>query len=372
MTRNPLHSLCPYFAMFPEDFVRDHTEEYTRRGDVVLDCFSGRGTTLLEALLMDRRAAAIDVNPVAYCISGAKAEIPDYDQLVLRIDDLEWMYEQTPRSILDAECQSLPPFFGRAFHRETLRQILFLRHALNWRRSRTDRFIAALCLGSLHGEHDKSSSYFSNQMPRTISTKPAYSLNYWRDNNMWASKRDVFSILQSRTELRYEAKHPNDDGRVVLGDARLASQRFRELTGKVRAVITSPPYYDVTNFEEDQWLRLWFLGYASKPTYSSVSRDDRYRSVDTSPYWNFLASVWRGLAPLMRPTSFIVCRIGAKGIAQPLLTKKLRESLAGAFRHLEMVEKPRLTEIRNRQRDRFQPGTRGCVFEIDYVFSVRQ
>ena len=27
-----------------------------------------------------------------------------------------------------------------------------------------------------------------------------------------------------------------------------------------QCAITSPPYLNVTSFEEDQWLRLWFLG----------------------------------------------------------------------------------------------------------------
>src|SRR4029450_2773838 len=74
--RNPLHSICPYFAMFPEDFVRKYVRDYTKPGAVVFASFSGRGTPLLESLLNDRHAAAIDINPVAYCISAAKATIP--------------------------------------------------------------------------------------------------------------------------------------------------------------------------------------------------------------------------------------------------------------------------------------------------------
>ena len=49
--RNRLHSICPYFAMFPEEFARNHIENLTDKGDLVLDPFSGRGTTLLQALL---------------------------------------------------------------------------------------------------------------------------------------------------------------------------------------------------------------------------------------------------------------------------------------------------------------------------------
>ncbi len=368
--RNPLHSICPYFAMFPEDFVRKYLDQYTKKGDVVFDAFSGRGTTLLESLLNGRHAAAIDINPVAYCISAAKAAIPDYDDLNDRIDDLNYAYTRTRRSFLEARRAILPPFFGRAFHPDTLRQVLFLRSALQWRKSRIDRFVAALALGSLHGEMDKSSAYFSNQMPRTISTKPDYSLAYWRNNNLWPRKRDVFEILRQRAELRYSGTHPQHDGRVVLGDARTAGEIFGEIKGGVSAVITSPPYFDVTNFEEDQWLRLWFLGHKSHPTYDQVSKDDRYRDGAKDAYWAFLTAAWVGLKPLLKRSAVIVCRLGGKGIPQAAMTRRLRESLQVAFPKASLIADPIRSEIRNRQRDRFQPGTEGCLFEVDYVFSV--
>ena len=43
--------------MFPESFVETALAQYTEVGDLVLDPFSGRGTTLLQALFMERSAA---------------------------------------------------------------------------------------------------------------------------------------------------------------------------------------------------------------------------------------------------------------------------------------------------------------------------
>ncbi len=368
--RNPLHALCPYFAMFPEEFVREQTLRHTRRGDLVFDCFSGRGTTALEALLLDRRAAAIDVNPVAFCISAAKAQLPDPERLQDRIDDLQWFFEHTARPNLKRERRALPIFFGRAFHWHTLEQILFLRWALKWKGGRTDRFIAALVLGSLHGDMDRSQSYCSNQMPRTISTKPGYSLSYWRKNALWPRRRNVFEVLRERAELRFAGSQPSLDGNVVMGDARQSGRLFRDLRGQVKAIITSPPYYNVTNFEEDQWLRLWFLGHEPNPTYRTISPDDRYRCQDTRPYWSFLESVWRGVKPLLRPGAVIVCRLGAKSILQPVLTRQLSKTIRAVFPRGRLIEAPVVSTIRNRQRNIFQPGTTGCLFEVDYTFAI--
>ncbi|MBM3934082.1 MAG: hypothetical protein FJ319_07240 [SAR202 cluster bacterium] len=83
-----LHALCPYFEMFPPSFVRHHLRAISRPGDVVLDPFSGRGTTLLESLLHDRIAIALDVNPVAACVSGAKANVPRFEAVTARLVEL--------------------------------------------------------------------------------------------------------------------------------------------------------------------------------------------------------------------------------------------------------------------------------------------
>ena len=368
MKRHPMHSICPYFAMFPEDFVRKYLEKFTAPGDYIFDPFSGRGTTLFQSLLMNRNAAAVDINPVAYCISSAKATMPSSGKLLKEIDSLKSLFQQCDQTALEDERQNLPPFFRRAFYHTTLRQVLFLRRSLRWKEKPLHRFIAALSLGSLHGEMDKSSSYFSNQMPRTISTKPVYSLKYWRENDLWPQKRDVFSILRSRAELRLSQGLPPKRGKVALSDVRRAGNRLPQLQGMVRAVVTSPPYLNVTNYEEDQWLRLWFLGSDPQPTYNKVSQDDRHESEDN--YWAFLQEAWDGIASLLRKDAVLVCRLGAKGISKRNLTIGLTESLRATFPQVAAIRRPLISNIRNRQTEYFRPGSKGCLYEVDYVFRL--
>jgi hypothetical protein len=365
-----MHSICPYLAMFPEDFVLKHAEEYTSEGDRIFDPFSGRGTTLFQSLLMKRKAAAVDVNPVAYCISKAKAQIPSLDNVQNEVERLERRYYAYTRRALDDERAKLPPFFKRAYYHSTLRQILYLRKALKWRDDPAHCFITALVLGSLHGESDKSRSYFSNQMPRTISTKPTYSLKYWRENNLWPHKRDVFSILQSRAVFRLADQEGVRRGSVALADARHAAQTFPHLKDSVSAIITSPPYLDMLRYEEDQWLRLWFLGSKPYPVYRKYSKDDRHTS--KLLYWTFLEEVWGGVEPLMKRDSVLVCRIGATSIQQHELTSGLKASLKKAFPKAELLKRPKVSQIKNRQAKSFLPGSRGCKYEVDYIFALNK
>lgn len=215
--RNRFHALCPYFAMFPEGFAEKWINELTDLGDLVVDPFCGRGTTPFQAILMGRNALAGDINPVAYCLTVAKTQGPALSTVCRRISELESAYEARswrPR------VRSLPEFFSRAYDPRTLSQILYLRHVLRWSTRRSDAMIAALALGALHGETKKSPSYLSAQMPRTISTKPAYSVRFWDKHGYVPPRRDVFELLERQAKFRYASPLPELHGHVELTDVR--------------------------------------------------------------------------------------------------------------------------------------------------------
>jgi hypothetical protein len=362
-----LHSLCPYFAMFPPEFARLAIERHTKPGDLVLDPFSGRGTTLLEAILLGRRAIASDINPVAYCISAAKAHPPHLGRIISFIDELEKEY--THHWLTHHRIQGkLPRFFSVAFHPATLAQLLFLRERLSWQTNILDRFVTALTLAQLHGEMDHSPNFFSNQMPHTISTKPRYSVEYWRRNRLRPPQRNVFDILRSRARFRLADSGPGGFARVALTDARTAGKRFRREAREVSAIVTSPPYLDVTSFEEDQWLRMWFLGGPPKPSWGRFSTDDRHRS-DTY-YWQFLAEAWQGVAPLLRKSATVICRIGSRRFSLSELETRLRESLRTAFSRVRVVDGPRASALKKSRAVLMDATSKGCRFEMDVAYRV--
>jgi hypothetical protein len=359
--RNRLHALCPYFAMFPEKFAETHIRRWTIPGDVVLDPFSGRGTTMLTALLIGRRAAAVDVNPVAYVVTGAKASPPDTTVVASEVEALRARYELAGQVPID-----LPEYFQWAFSERTLNQLTFLRGVLNWRGDPVHRWVAAVVLGILHGELGRSSRYLSNQMPRTISPKPAYSVRYWSRMGLQPPERDVFTRVQEETLWRLRSPRPAQLGTVVLGDARDAGRLLGSLTGQIGAVITSPPYFDTTDFEEDQWLRLWFLGGPPRVTYGTISRDDRHENEQR--YWAFLREAFGGLAPLLKPGAAIVCRIGSRRFSPTHMTERLVEVMTTALAGVRLCAEPEISPLGRRQTNAFRPGSTGVRVEIDHVF----
>jgi len=357
--RHRFHSICPYFAMFPEAFAEKHLRVIPEN-TVVLDPFSGRGTTVFQSLLSGRIGLGIDVNPVAVCVSRAKANPPTISEIRDRIRAVEESFD-----VLTDPVQE-DPFFQACFDAMTLRQILWLRSSLKWREDKVDCFIAAMAAGCLHGESHRSARVFSNRMPRTISTKPAYSVRWWSERGCTPPKRDVFEILRQEAEFRYASLPAALVGVVKEGDARDGADLLPDWRGQVGAIITSPPYLDVTHFREDQWLRVWLLGGASKPC-SAKEGDDRHW--DAVSYWKFLEESWKGIAPLMRDDVRLTIRIGGNRLTAESAEEGLDRTLSSAFGRVVCKEVV-TSEIQRGQLRAFRPNAAGIRREFDLVFQI--
>jgi hypothetical protein len=155
-------------------------------------------------------------------------------------------------------------------------------------------------------------------------------------------------------------------GHVVEGDVRCASSLLRSYRKKVKLVVTSPPYLDITDYHEDQWLRLWFLGGLAKPV-THQGKDDRHRRVDA--YWQFLREAWKGVVPLLQDSAQIVVRIGGTRLGQEELQAGLLESLNSTGRKFKLAES-RQTLIKNGQRRIFQADTDKPSVEHDFRFKL--
>ena len=359
--RHRFHSLCPYFAMFPETFVEKHLAATPFDG-VVFDPFCGRGTTVLESLIRGRDAAGCDVHPVAACVAGAKSDSPTHSEVSERLLALE---EESFSFQVGNNSGELAEFFNLCFDPATYNQVCFLRDTLDWREDRTDRFIAALSLGALHGESHRSPNYFSNRMPRTISTKPAYSVRWWREKGYTPPPRDVFSILRHLNDYRFKTPPPARRGEVALSDARNAAEQFPHLAGYVTDVITSPPYIDTTNYREDQWLRLWFLGGEATVRHP---RDDG-RHYNAIQYQTFLTEAWTGITPLLADKARIVVRIGGRRFTGDERMEILRNSLqCGIGRSVHLVDAGVSSPVKHTQASAFRGAKPSPTVEHDFCF----
>ncbi|HEX5825494.1 MAG TPA: DNA methyltransferase [Candidatus Limnocylindrales bacterium] len=337
------HPMCSYLASFPAALSHAFVGRYSRRGDVVLDPFSGRGTTPLQACAEGRIGVGNDLNPFAHLLTSAKVEPATRADAATRLAALRLGWASTSERWIElanrvlaptlssagaptapgtpgatlvpaagsgpdgAPVEPVPAEVAVAFHPRTLAQLLFVRSSLRLA-DRTDRFLAAALTGILHG---KSASYLSELMPNTFSMAPRYVRDFAARTAFASPDRDVFDGLERKLGRLYRDPLPSSAGIALLGDARdvasraRAALRARGLPERARLVVTSPPYLRTVKYGYYNWLRTWFLGFDARAIDATL--DDAHHR---EPYLAFLREVLADLREILADDAIVVLVIG--------------------------------------------------------------
>lgn len=366
---HPLNSVCPYFTMFPLGYpLRILNSEVARRAPrkLIVDPYCGRGTTIFAARLLGIRAYGIDVAPVAAAIARAKLASTTAHAVMALAERLvreNAALVDTPRT----------PFWRSAYHPKTLVDVCAIREGLLGLRNDAAAVLRAIMLGALHGPLAKSpenASYFSNQMPRTFASKPRYSVNYWKRETLKPPQADVLKVIRKRAErvlslrLRPSSATPVD---VRCSDSR-TSAAFEYLPRRITHVITSPPYYGLRTYSQDQWLRHWFLGGPEEVDYGAAAGMDH-----GSPelFAQSMARVWNQIGDRARDDARLYVRFGGIPSRTADPDDIFKESLASSDHPWRIVTRHSALNADAGKRQAHQMrATKKPVTEFDYVVSL--
>ncbi len=285
-----LNAICPYFTMFPLEYPLGILQKHVKHKPVILDPFCGRGTSIFAARKMGLSSWGIDTSPIAVSIARAKLASANIEEILSIAEEL---LKKEPIHIPTTE------FFRAAFSIQTLSEICSLREGLLNLNRETDASILlrAATLGCLHGPLNKTvgySSYFSNQMPRTFSSKPAYSVQYWKKRGMIPNNVKVLDVLRrklSRIPDLNSVSYGKPE-QILCADSR-SIHAHKMLPNNISSVITSPPYYGMQTYVQDQWLRMWFLGGPETVDYINDKQLD-HNGLDI--FIQDLATVWQNIS----------------------------------------------------------------------------
>lgn len=315
-----MHTMCSYYGMFPAKVAHYFIQRHTDPGDLVVDPFSGRGTTGLQARVTGRRAIANDLNPLAFVLSRAKAQSPSWDEAMRFVAEIEASYRSAPMRDLDVS-----PDIRMLYHDNTLRQLVFIRERLLARPITTWSSVESMFAGSLAGimhggwRRDGSSQYLSISMPNTFSMAPSYVERFIRENDLKKIDQDVFARLREKLARQYLDDVSGPDGQTHHSDATALMSGSTIEPESATLVLTSPPYLRVVNYGASNWIRLWLLGI------DEVSRDqgsgrktldaalDHRHSYDS--YAQFMLRTLLGMQRIMKRDGVAVVVIG--DVAEP-------------------------------------------------------
>src|SRR6266852_9845851 len=328
----------PYYAMFPASFSDAVITKYSKKGDTVLDPFAGRGTALYSAAVMGRQGFGIEVNPVGWIYTRTKlspASKNEVERRLIQIQRLAHRYSSVSAK--------LPAFFHHCFSSEVRRFLLCARAQLNWRQCNVDRTLMAFLLVHLHG---KRSDSFSIQMRQTKAMAPNYAVKWWKARRLKPPKLQPVEFLKTKLRWRYARGIPKArPSKAYLGDS---ASVLASLKGKLSGrglhrpslLLTSPPYFGITNYHYDQWLRLWLLG--GPPTDHRRSNPyngkNRGKFANRETYQHLLTTVFQRASKLLKPDGVVYVRTDRR---EPTLAMtKLALRAAFPKHRLQRVNRP--------------------------------
>src|ERR1044072_5733094 len=252
------HSLheVSYRACFKPQLPRFFIERLTKPGDVVYDPFSGRGTTGLEAALLGRVPWVCDINPLSACLSAPRLNPATPEQVAARLRSLP----------LERPCD-LPEELLVFYHPDTLRTIgnlrnYFLEREKDGQLDSIDAWIRMVALNRLTGHSSGFFSVYTMPPNQAVSVESQRKINERR--HQAPTFRDVRKIIHKKPRTLQSDLRPQDlatlstvrDGaRIVTGDCRNTPLE----SDCVQLVVTSPTFLDIVNYNQDNWLRGWFV-----------------------------------------------------------------------------------------------------------------
>ncbi len=250
-----LHEIS-YRACFKPQLPRYFIERYTQPGDLVYDPFMGRGTTVIEAALLGRQVAGNDINPLSSIITLPRLCIATPHEVKERLKEIPF----TPNGEAEIDLSMF-------YHPETLAEIVSLRHYLAQRKrsgeeDRVDQWIRMVATNRLTGH---SRGFFSvYTLPPNQATSPSRQQQINALRKQQPEYRNVKALILKKTRslLRNVTAEQlatvNRIGTTAVLSSQPADCTPHLSSDSVQLTVTSPPFLDVVQYAQDNWLRCWF------------------------------------------------------------------------------------------------------------------
>jgi DNA modification methylase len=259
------HGLHEYRGKFFPQLVRALLNDANAgEGAVVVDPMAGSGTTLVEAVLAGCNARGLDLNPLSVLISRAKCsslflkpKVLETEYLSLRAD----LLSGTRSTATESHFQSLPDDDQQYLSRWFAPQVL----------SDLGSIVAAIHRHT-HADVRALFTVVLSNILRRVSWQKNDDLRVRREVAIDVEIDPLREFLEEAARsvrlvlaFLYQNRRPAGAYRIDVGDARLATQIWRDIIGEVDVVITSPPYATALPYLDTDRLSLCYLGLLTRP-----------------------------------------------------------------------------------------------------------
>jgi DNA modification methylase len=292
---NKLHEIS-YRACYKPQLPKFFIDLFTDTGDVVYDPFAGRGTTLIEAALLNRNIISNDVNPLSRLLTESRLNIPTIQQIEERLNQIHFN---------DSEADIDLSMF---YHKDTESEIVCLKNSLD-SSNFVDNWIKMVCTTRLTGH---SAGFFSGYtLPPNQATTPKGQLLINQKLGISPPYKDTKSIILKKSRALQRNLSPSivqqlfKVGQKAIFSSKDSKSTFHIPNESVKLTVTSPPFLNIVRYASDNWLRCWFNSIDAKQVEKGII------SCRTVPQWSEMMSfVFDELYRITLPGGWIAFEVG--------------------------------------------------------------
>ena len=276
-----------YPASFGEDLARDLIRVYTNDRDVVLDPFVGAGTTALQAILTNRYAIGIDIDPIACRISRVLTLTMDVSYLADAVEQFRCQLR-----CLNAKLTKRPDIYcdlgpGQEFTVGSLTCRVPPEPSISYWFHPSHMAVLSIVCALVQRETDPLvrqafevaiSSAIIRKWPNTLSY--AMDIDHSRphkphqpdiltiDQQFLLVDRVVTRVKNTVAAVQDALASSDSSARILEGDA--ASQLSGLGADTVNFVLTSPPYLNAIDYRRAHKFSQWWLSPEQEPVSQSA------------------------------------------------------------------------------------------------------
>lgn len=249
------HGLHKYPAKFFPELPRWLIRKYSKENDIVLDPFSGSGTTNLEALLNGRHSVGIDVDPFSRYLGRVKTTPLDEKKLRESLEELlKAILDFRPCLVNERDVPSFP-YRSNWFNHEIILELAYIKKSIQ--ELDVDERIKdfyKICFSSII----RAVSNADNHCTRTVIRKklnkkvcPSDALTKFAETILTNVPRIIEFSRRCPCEVKVDFPVGND------------ARYINYLDDYFDLAVTSPPYANAVDYPRTHQLEIYWLGFVN-------------------------------------------------------------------------------------------------------------
>ena len=245
---NNLHEIS-YRACYKPQLPKFFIDLFTKSGDIVYDPFAGRGTTLIEAAILNRNIISNDINPLSRILTEPRLNIPTIQQIEERLNQIQFKASNADINL------------SMFYHKDTESEIVCLRNELD-SSNFIDNWIKMVCTTRLTGH---SAGFFSGYtLPPNQATTQKGQVLINQKLGISPPYKNTKEIILKKSKALQRNLSPSliqqlfEVGKNAIFSSKDSKNTFHIPNESVRLTVTSPPFLNIVRYASDNWLRCWF------------------------------------------------------------------------------------------------------------------